>query len=435
MGSAIESWLNAVANAPGLSDDYVERGKTCISKIVQMLKRKSGLCIRRHFIGGSVGKSTTTTTSDFDCYIFIDDIEYPFKNVLKDIGSLIRQNQPIGGRFRIDIAIESPTVLTCVVYECGEKLLNLDISIAKNYATTNAIQHKKTLDAIKPWPSKIVYKMNGGLSSTIVQYVRQQNDFTRSMIRLTKQWYDSLNIKQSNSKIMFEILAMHCAQLENKFPTKSILRCFMGYLKMLENFEELDVVFRDEYKFPEHQFDEATTLPRVMDPVNPYRNCAEFFRSDTKILLKKYSLECAAAIKMHLGIPFQLAGNIFEIQKQQPQFPEWFSKRVFQSVWSIKTTVEILQMGVVVRKQEDFAHQPDDYHCFVVCFKDNMNEIVDRAESTELETLANDLRSFIRLAFGGAKVSTPTSNDSDDFHASIIYPIPQIGSILINVRL
>ncbi|KAG4066457.1 hypothetical protein HA402_007093 [Bradysia odoriphaga] len=138
---------------------------------------------------------------------------------------------------------------------------------------------------------------------------------------------------------------------------------------------------------------------------------------------------------MHLEIPFRLAGNIFEIQEQQPQFPQWFLERVFRSVWSIKTTVEILPMGAVIRKQEDFANQPDDYHCLVVCFKDNMNEIVDRADSTALETLANDLRSFIRSTFRGAKVLTPTSNDSDDFHASIIYPIPQIGSILINIRL
>lgn len=277
MGSVIESWLISVANAPGLSNDYIERGKTCISKvfsilswkirciqftsnfqIVQLLKRKCGYRIRRYFIGGSVGKSTTTTSSDFDCYIFIDDIEYPFKNVLMNIGNSIRQNQPIGGRLRVTIVIETPTVLTCAVYENGEKF-KVDFSIAKSYATDESTQQKKTLDAIRPWPSKVVYKMNGGLSQAIVRYVQQQDDFTRSMLRLTKHWFDSLKLNQPNSKTMVEFLAIHCAQLENKFPTKSILRCFMGLLQMIENFDQLDIVFRDDYKFPDHQFDEATT--------------------------------------------------------------------------------------------------------------------------------------------------------------------------------
>lgn len=199
-------------------------------QIVQMFKRKSGHQINHHLIGGSVGKSTTTTASDFDCYLFIDDIEYPFENVLKNIGILIRQNQPISDQIRVNVSIESPTVLTCIVYESRE-MFKLDISIAKNYATEDglkmfpeldfiAIQQKQTLDAIKPWPSKIVYKMNGGLSPAIVRYVRQQNDFLRSMVRLTKHWYESLRVSQPNSRTMFEIVAIHCAQKENNFPTK-----------------------------------------------------------------------------------------------------------------------------------------------------------------------------------------------------------------------
>lgn len=401
-----------------------------------MLKRKCGAClgdciIMRHFIGGSVGKNTTTTTSDFDLYIFMDDIEYPFKNVLANIGTVIRQNQPICGRYWVEIVIESPTVLTCNVYANGVKLFNVDISIAKHYATDDAIQHKKTLDAIKPWPSKFVYKMNSSLSPVAVRYVRQQNDFTRSMIRLTKIWYDSLNITQPDSRTMFEFLAIHCAQLENKFPTKSILRCFMGLLEMTQNFDSLDVVFRDEYKFPEHQFDEATPLPRVMDPVNPYRNCAEFYKRDTKMLLKQYAMDCADAIRMYSAVPFQFK-NIFTVHEQQPQFPQWFTNRAFHCVWSIETTVKILPIGVVVRKQEDFANQQDDYYGLVVFFRNSMNEIVDRAGSTVLETLANDLRSFIRSTFWGAKI-LPVSNDCDDFHAIITYPIPQVGSIVIKI--
>ncbi len=290
-----------------------------------------------------------------------------------------------------------------------------------------SIQHKKTLDMIKLWPSKFSYKMNGGLSLATVRYVRQQDDFTRSMIRITKHWYESLRLSQPSSRVMFVFLAIHCAKRENNYPTKSLLRCFMGMLAMVENFDQLDVVFRDEYKFPEHQFDEETNLPRVMDPVNPYRNFAEFYKRDTKFLLKKYASECAAAIRMHSTGPF-LNANVFKIQAQQSLFPTWFSERVSQSVWSIETTEEVHPMGAQVHKH--FANQPDDYHHIVVFIKDNLNEIIDTTGSTELETLAGQLKSFIRTSFWEATI-LPIPNDR--YYARVIYPIPRIGSILIDI--
>lgn len=207
-------------------------------------------------------------------------------------------------------------------------------------------------------------------------------------------------------------------------------------LEMVENFDQLDVVFREEYTFPEHQFDEETELPRVMDPVNPYRNFAEFYKRDTKFLLEKYSSECAATIRLHStysSFNFQMDGNYFKTQAQQSQFPKWFSERVSHSTWFIETTADVVPMGVQLHKRENFANQPDDYNCFVVFIKDNMNEIIDLTGSTRLGTLADKLRSFIPTVFRGAKIST-LSNDRCYFHASVIYPIPKIGSIFINIR-
>lgn len=366
------------------------------------------------------------------------------RNVLSNIGRLI-QNQQVSDHIRVNIQSVSPTVLTCIVREKLD-VFKMDFAIAKNYATDDtlkmhpeldliSIQHKKTLDAIKPWPSKFVYKMNGGLSSAVVRYVRLQNDFTRSMIRITKHWYESLRLSQPNSRIMFVFLAIHCAQRENNFPTKSLLRCFMGMLTMVENFDQLDAVFRDEYKFPEHQFDEETKLPRVMDPVNPYRNFAEFYKRDTKLLLKQYASECASAIRMHstsTALDFQLAGKVFKMQAEQSQLPMWFLDRVDRSIWLIETTRDVLPMEAQVHKYEDFANQADDYHSVVVFIKDNMNEIIDFI-GTERVTLVRELRSFLQTSFRGAKIST-TSSDHDNFHASVIYPIPRIGSIVIKIR-
>lgn len=37
MGSMIEYKLIEMANAPGLSNDFIERGKTCISKVIPIV--------------------------------------------------------------------------------------------------------------------------------------------------------------------------------------------------------------------------------------------------------------------------------------------------------------------------------------------------------------------------------------------------------------
>ncbi|KAJ6644483.1 hypothetical protein Bhyg_09452 [Pseudolycoriella hygida] len=437
----IDFWMTKTANIHCLSDEYIERGTQCISKMVEMLQLKSCYQINRHFIGGSVGKNTTTPYSDFDCYLFIDDIEYPYRNVLKNIGNLLRQNQPIDGHIKVDICIETPTVLTCIVREAQEEF-HVDIAVAKNYATYDvlkmcreydpiAVQQRKTLDDIKHWPHKHVYKMKAGLSSAIVRFVKQQNDFTRSMIRITKYWYNRLGLREPNSGMLLEILAIRCGQKENRYPNKSLLRCFERMLEMIMNFDELDVVFRSEYKFPEHQFDENTKLPRVMDPVNPYCNFAEFFQSNTKLLLKTYASESITAIKSTETLDFP--DTIFKSRPSQPLFPKWFLERVLQSTWWVETTTEVFPMGVQVAMPENFASQSDDYYCVLLFLHSALNEIIDEIETTELNKLLEATRSFIQRMILVRKLST-VSSDRDYFHARMSFPIPNSGSILIYIR-
>lgn len=258
---------------------------------MKLIQSKSVFKIGQVCVAGSTGKKTTIFTSDVDCVLFINDMSPPFKEVLDDIHDILS----LADSYKI-----SDVRLTKYSIQFKANDLDFDLLPAANFAVNcygNGDQlideqHRKTLDFIKRDPKKFGYLFSGSLAKATVQFMKQQDGFVNEMVRLSKFWYKTLYFQEyvSGAKSSIELIAVYAAMKERNYDSLSHLRCFGQFLKYLMKFDELNIVFENEYKFPEHQVLD-NGRPRIMDPVNPYNNFAQNWSEKSIELIKAYANE------------------------------------------------------------------------------------------------------------------------------------------------
>lgn len=89
----------------------------------------------------------------------------------------------------------------------------------------------------------------------------------------------------SGAKSCIELIAVYAANQELEMGTRSYLRCFNRFIKYLQNFDGLDVLFENEFQVLDKN------RPRVIDPVNPYNNLANNWKQKSIDLVKGYANE------------------------------------------------------------------------------------------------------------------------------------------------
>lgn len=275
----------------------------CIFKqVVRLLQRKSSFKIGQVCIAGSAGKKTTICNSDVDCVLFINEQLPPFKDVLEDFKNILSVT---------DLFQLSDLSITQCSIQFRLNNFDFDILPAANFVSNycqevnsnvlDDVQQKETLDHIKRDPAKFGYLYSGSLARSTIKFMKRQDGFINEMVRISKFWYKTLhfNEKISGAKSLIEFIAVFTAIKELNYDSLSYLRCFTQVVNYLQNFDQLDIVFEKEYKFPEHQILD-NSRPRVMDPVNPYNNLAKNWTKNSIELMKLYAnetyrrLECLA---------------------------------------------------------------------------------------------------------------------------------------------
>lgn len=261
-------------------------------QIVKLLQSKSPFKIGQVCVAGSSGKKTTICDSDVDCILFINDKQPPFDDVLDDFENILTMT-------------DSYQIKDVVTTKCSIqfKSSNFDIDIlpAANFISNcsgedmehfNDLQHRTTLDYIKTDPESLSYVYSGSLAKTTVKFMKRQDGFAHEMVRIVKYWFKTLYFEKkiSGAKSLIELVAVFAVIEERKYDSTSYLKCFTRILNYLRNFDDINIVFENEYKFEEHQILDVSR-PRVMDPVNPYNNFAKNWDEKAIELLKVYANE------------------------------------------------------------------------------------------------------------------------------------------------
>lgn len=243
------------------------------------MRLKSKYKIDRFAFAGSFGKRTNIAQSDADCVFFVNNQEPPFDEVLKEFDRIC--NQPAikksfhtftielkknSIKFHIDGLDIDVVVATNLVNNCKQ-----------NHSLPNA-QQKEALKRIKLNPVENCYKYSSALTEASVLFMRERNGFSNDMARIAKYWFQSLDREFkhiSGASTFIELVAVHATKrkIMKKARRNNYLKAFVVFLELLKNFDELDVSFGSCIGHSPI----AKTLPRVIDPVNPYNNFAEYW--------------------------------------------------------------------------------------------------------------------------------------------------------------
>lgn len=199
-------------------------------------------------------------------------------------------------------------------------------------------QHRKTLDYIKPNPEKFGYLYSGSLAKATVNFMKRQDGFAHEMVRISKFWYQTLYFNEyvSGAKNSIELIAVYAALKERNYDSLSYLRCFMQILNYLMKFDDLNVVFGNEYKFPEHQILDKGR-PRLMDPVNPYNNLVKNWSRQSIELIKLYANETNRRLQFLANGNLIQLNILFEPQPMHmPLLSEIFPKHNNHTQWLVQ---------------------------------------------------------------------------------------------------
>lgn len=335
---------------------------TClIHQIVKLLQKESRFDIGQFCIAGSSGKRTTIFNSDIDCVLFINDECPPFEKVLTDFQEILELTESFKIR---DIRTTQYTVQ----FKVND--FEFDIQPAANFfphcedKTGDELsddQHCRTLDINKLDPSKYGYLYSGSLARATVQFMKRQDGFAHEMVRLAKFWYKTLYFDDytSGAKSAIELVAVYAARKESNYASASHLRCFGQVLKYLKNFDEMNIVFENEYKFAKHEPVDDGRRPRLLDPVNPYNNFASNWSRKSIDLMKRYAKETYRRLQVLADGRIVQLNVLFEPQPTcLPIFSQVFPKTSNGRNWLV-SSVDYNSMPDLKIRNNKFMEDPN----------------------------------------------------------------------------
>lgn len=167
--------------------------------------------------------------------------------------------------------------------------------------------------------------------------------------------YSTLHFKDyiSGAKSCIELVAVHSANQEEMLKEKSYLRCFKRFIKYLRNFDQLNVQIVGFGKKGRKVVDKS--LPRVIDPVNPYNNLASNWNLKSIELVKDYanetkrrldSLGSRRSIDLHLLFKPQ---SVYCNEVEESDSSQWLVGSILMDPDSFLADVEIRKNAKTAR--------------------------------------------------------------------------------------
>ncbi|ODN04485.1 hypothetical protein Ocin01_02208 [Orchesella cincta] len=305
---SIEKDLEDLAENLSPSEKYIQAGQQAANSVFTLLQENAdmlGLSIARTKIAGSVGKNTGISfidmqkeqlvNPDFDCVLFVNDEEPPFRYLMRDIGNLLEKhpcirNVTTKSRFSIQFYYFSDSkdeqysyaipfdLLPATNYVKGLDLVSLRGQsvgeleariVQKNIRE----QQKRSIAAENDVNEQKNRMYSSCLAEMTVDCIRDyvKVDRTLKVVRLAKFWNYHLDMDGeyvSARSCIIEIIAIH-AHLK-RVKKRDLVASFYEFLEAMRDFSKLEISLNNQSINP--VFDNE--LPLIIDPANELNNLA-----------------------------------------------------------------------------------------------------------------------------------------------------------------
>lgn len=199
----------------------------------------------------------------------------------------------------------------------------MDVVVATNFVTKCKqrrslphAQQKEALKRIKSDPAKYSYSYSSALAEASVLFMRDRDGFSNDMARIAKYWFHSLDREFkhiSAASTFIELVAVYAAsrKIMKSRRRSPYLRAFVIFLELLSIFDKLDVSFG----LCNGHSPIDNTLPRVIDPANPYNNFARYWCESRKDIdaIQDSSASTLQQILELIAIPIANEGEMIDL--------------------------------------------------------------------------------------------------------------------------
>ncbi|CAL8144615.1 unnamed protein product [Orchesella dallaii] len=230
--SQIDALLTNFGQSLKASDEFYHEGTQLAQRLFIKLQQKSKFSIAEPHFGGSFGKKTDVMEPDLDLVVVCNEVEPPLAKVLDDFEDVLTLYQD---ELRINSdSIKNKERSINFYFKNG---IEVDLLPAANIEDKEEVIQKIMKD-----PRNSVY-YSPSLVKTQVGFLKSQESFTHTLIRLAKYWYKNLYFggeKVFGGSAMIELISVAAAEEEGK----SMLRAFDKVLEMISRLDSLKLAFR-----------------------------------------------------------------------------------------------------------------------------------------------------------------------------------------------
>jgi hypothetical protein len=421
--------LTILSHSLTIPDELLKKGNEQMQKIFLLLQKHSDYKLDRCRLLGGVGKKTSISVKfDYDCVIYVNDINPPFEKLLDEWDSILIQRLT---------ELKGDTKPTPYSIQFEVEGFQFDILPAPNYAGFN---HDIILQARIIWErisreeivfrkGQISYLYGSGLSELALQFMEKQSGFIHDLCRLTKFWNHTILFDQyvSGRSNIIECLAVKAGQEEEEAAIndkRSMLRAFRRFLQCLTKHSHISIVFLDFYDKKQVTIDKT---PYLIDPVNPYHNFLAGVPYDFLPTLSKYSKETLDRLdkcEKNSGIEFE---KLFDAQ---PDLWNFFAPHI--DVNTITTIIGVRQNyngkspRLVVRREgfdSNTLEKMKECMTYVLqCLNSIYNNTPEAEEVVERVTKATE-RFLDRSFYQKDHHWISTTQNHEDYDVTFILPI------------
>lgn len=229
------------------------------------------------------------TSANFCIIVKVKNSSPPFSDVLTFICITLKDSASC-------VSITANAIVksrTCVKFKFWNQMKVTIVPIAINIAIDKIAPSIRKRMRI---PNLTLY--NSGLVKRHIKFMEEQDDFCKTVCRLSKFWYDSMkspafNLQDSN--IWFELLTVSAVFVHlNMSRYQSLVKAFMKLVEMVKDFDKVKVRFqrtritKGAWKLMDLTWDEKEKkLPFILEPVDVSNNLLGGVTKDQVQILKR----------------------------------------------------------------------------------------------------------------------------------------------------
>ncbi|CAL8140385.1 unnamed protein product [Orchesella dallaii] len=218
------------------SEEFYAEGRRLGNRVFEKLKKNSNFSVARVYFGGSFGKKTDVIECDLDLHVVLNGIDpsRDLEKILDDFETLLILHED---ELKIQGDIERKKRSLSFRFQNG---IEVDLLPARNITDELEVMRKMVED-----PENYSFFFNPSFVDKQIAFLKSQDSFTHTLIRLAKFWWKSLYLGEEfkGGCAMIEVICAAVAADENEGQGQHRNFCmFRAFTKVIEKLSKVDTL-------------------------------------------------------------------------------------------------------------------------------------------------------------------------------------------------